>query len=349
MAPPPPLPIAPSELAQYATTNASATELYQEEVVYAGLHLGGIAFGLHLMVYFMCTYYLLRAAKVSWFTQTYITILLALASVNYGTNVKYGAMGWIEFRGFTAGPGIFLGSGFSLPMHLAGDATLILLTFFVDSLVIHRAFLVWENNWRVIVVPVLMLTTAIVFSVIRTIAVAEDIRALAMHSPIADGLLIFWVLSLVLNVVLTALIMGRLLSARTRARKYLGVHHATVYTQIAAMIIESAAVYMLLTLAFVILFGLHYPAYNVMIVLYPQVQVRQILLLVNLARVHVLSVHHFRNDHFARPQAASAAKCSRKLFDRPAGIANTTGIYAIRHACFAVEELLDILCTEGSC
>ncbi|KAF8905700.1 hypothetical protein CPB85DRAFT_1437237 [Mucidula mucida] len=267
----PPLPIAPSDLAQYAT-NASADELYQEELTYAGLHLGGIAFGLHIMMYFMCTYYLLRAPKVPWFTQTYITILLVLATVNYGTNVKYGGMAWIEFRGFPAGPGIFLGSGFRFPMHLAGDATLILTTIFVDALVIHRAFLVWENNWHIIVVPILMLSTATIFSIIRTVAVAQDIRALAMHSPIADGLLIFWTLSLGLNVLLTALIMGRLLCARARARRFLGVHHATVYTQVAAMIIESAAVYTLITIAFVILFGLHHPAYNVMIVLYPQVQ-----------------------------------------------------------------------------
>ncbi len=43
------------------------------------------------------------------------------------------------------GPGIFLGSGFRFPMHLAGDATLILTTIFVDALVVRRVWL--SRSW----------------------------------------------------------------------------------------------------------------------------------------------------------------------------------------------------------
>lgn len=68
----------------------------------------------------------------------------------------------------------------------------------------------------------------------------------------AQFVLAYFTLSLSLNILLTLLIVLRLLIHRHRAREYLGATHATNYTSIVAMLVESSALYTAFSLIFIV-------------------------------------------------------------------------------------------------
>lgn len=69
----------------------------------------------------------------------------------------------------------------------------------------------------------------------------------------------YYAMSLALNILVTIMIVTRLLLCRHRIKRALGTAHATQYTYLAAMIIESAAIYSTFSLLFLIPFGFGHP------------------------------------------------------------------------------------------
>ena len=65
---------------------------------------------------------------------------------------------------------------------------------------------------------------------------------------------VFWALSIALNILLTSLIAGRILYLKGIIRKAVGPYHAKVYTSIAAIIVESAALYTTFSMLYFIWF-----------------------------------------------------------------------------------------------
>ena len=83
-------------------------------------------------------------------------------------------------------------------------------------------------------------------------------------------------LSLALNIILTIAIVLRLLTFRYRIVSVLGPQYGTQYTSIAAMIVESAALYSAVSITFLVLFGIGNPVSQVLIQSLNQFQVRLI-------------------------------------------------------------------------
>ncbi len=102
--------------------------------------------------------------------------------------------------------------------------------------------------------------------------------AIPASSPWASGginwTIPYFSLSLALNIIVTLMIVGRLLWYRQRIKSLLGNAHGSHYTSIAAMIVESAAMYSLFTLLFLIFFGLDHPMENIFLQVLSQIQVR---------------------------------------------------------------------------
>jgi hypothetical protein len=80
-------------------------------------------------------------------------------------------------------------------------------------------------------------------------------------------------LSLALNIIITIVIVLRLLTYRHRISKVLGSTHGAQYTSIAAMIVESAALYSAFSVAFLTLFLLNNPISAIFLQSFTQVQV----------------------------------------------------------------------------
>ena len=84
----------------------------------------------------------------------------------------------------------------------------------------------------------------------------------------------FWCYSLALNVIATALIVGRLAYFRYQFQRVLGSQHASQYTGIMAMIIESELLYTMYLVLYIVPFVLNNPLVNVFVQGPSAVQVR---------------------------------------------------------------------------
>jgi hypothetical protein len=87
-------------------------------------------------------------------------------------------------------------------------------------------------------------------------------------------------LSLALNIIITLVIVLRLLTYRHRISKVLGSSYGTQYTSIAAMIVESAALYSAFSVVFLTLFLLNNPISATFLQSFTQVQIIAMLLIV---------------------------------------------------------------------
>ena len=84
----------------------------------------------------------------------------------------------------------------------------------------------------------------------------------------------YWSISVSINIVVTTLIVGRLLYLRSRTLLVLNKEQARTYTSIAAMLVESAALYSVTGLIFIISYALDSMVQHVMLQVLAHVQVR---------------------------------------------------------------------------
>lgn len=80
-------------------------------------------------------------------------------------------------------------------------------------------------------------------------------------------------MSLALNVIVTIFITGRLMFYRHRVKRALGVTHVSTYANAAAIFIESAMLYAVFAILFLVPFGLNNALGNVFLQTVSQVQV----------------------------------------------------------------------------
>ena len=83
----------------------------------------------------------------------------------------------------------------------------------------------------------------------------------------------YWSLSIALNIILTSLIVGKILWMRRSVTMGLGSQHSKQYTSVVAMLIESAALYSITGIVYIICYGINTPAQQLFIVILGEAQV----------------------------------------------------------------------------
>lgn len=116
--------------------------------------------------------------------------------------------------------------------------------------------------------------------VVFTIQSSTPGSSLYSETAVSFGLPYF-VISLSLNIILTILIIARLLTYRRRINAVMGSEHGRDYTSLAALIVESAVLYSVFALAFLITYAINNPINQVFIGLVTPVQVSIILKIQN--------------------------------------------------------------------
>lgn len=84
----------------------------------------------------------------------------------------------------------------------------------------------------------------------------------------------FLVLSCTFNLLFTTLVATRLLMVHNRIKKLMGVEHATTYTSVAATLVESASLYFVFDVIFVVTFAIHSNVENLVLLENCLIQVR---------------------------------------------------------------------------
>ncbi|PCH37191.1 hypothetical protein WOLCODRAFT_140757 [Wolfiporia cocos MD-104 SS10] len=254
----------------YATDEPHA-ELWFEQSINAGTYIGAIAYGMHIIVYFWAISHILRGRRKSWLSALFATILFALGTMNIACNIRFNEMTWIDDRNFPGGPYQFILQEEALAVNVIANAVTVVATSMADGLLLYRCFVIWNHKVCLLVIPVLIYLASVAMSILFMIQVAQPDSSLWAQGTINFGLP-YWSLSMSLNIILMLMIVSRLLYLRHQIAATLGGEHGRAYTSIAAMIVECALPYSLVSFIFIVLYGLQNTGMNLFIPLLAQVE-----------------------------------------------------------------------------
>jgi len=156
----------------------------------------------------------------------------------------------------------------------------ILNLFLSDMVMIYRCYMVWNFRKTVIILPVLTWLASGATNAFVVFLNTQD--EVAYNTGFMWGT-VSLTLSLATNLIVTTLIVFRIWRLRSELAATLGWQHAKTYTSIIAMIVESAALYAVVMLVFIITWATNSPAQGLL--LYTASQVSSIAPMLVIVRV----------------------------------------------------------------
>ncbi|KAF8342482.1 hypothetical protein F5887DRAFT_887257 [Amanita rubescens] len=241
--------------------------LFLEKTFMLSTYLAFIGYGVQVVMFWICASYLWRQrkcqGKLVYFRLTYITVLFLLESLVMASSTWTIESMFIRNRNYPGGPvAWFLASG-NVPLNVAFFGSFFILTFMSDLLVLWRCWVIWSTvgqlaAFAILTIPVLTLLSSIVLGVMWTYQSSQP--GLSMYSQLAvDVGTAYYVTSLGVNVVLTALIILRLVHLRTVVLRILPADYTKHYMSVVTIVVESVLVYSIFALAFIITYALNNP------------------------------------------------------------------------------------------
>ncbi|KZV85551.1 hypothetical protein EXIGLDRAFT_254144 [Exidia glandulosa HHB12029] len=276
----------------YAPPGEGPAELFIERTNFNGVTIGTFLYGVHFTLFLIALHYFLSGKqwnRVQWGMVTYVVLLFSAASVYTGSNIKWGEQMFIDDRNYPGGPLGFYFNAFNTPMIILGNSAFIVTNFLADSLVLYRTWIVWQRNFLVLAFPLLIFAGSTVMSILVVYQLAKPDAH--FFSNVGLSLTIpYFSLSMALNIILTLMIAGKLLLTRNRLRTVLGDAHAKLYTGIAAMLVESAALYSTFSILFIATYSVNNAVFNDFLAMQSQIMcISPLLIIIRVARGHAYS------------------------------------------------------------
>ncbi|KAG1901930.1 uncharacterized protein F5891DRAFT_1186955 [Suillus fuscotomentosus] len=252
------------------------TNLPLERSRLIGMILGGVSYGVYLLLTVQAVTALMqrprRGQKIAnnhRMLVCYTLLTFALSTVCFACGTKYTEMIWIDLRDAPGGPVAHIENAMHyrinfvailwqapLPIHL--HTTLMVSSsgyvteWFMQALLLYRCFVLWD--WaRHVMIPMLLVY-------IGMIAVAIDVLVQAgTGAPFYTiSAAIAYLAFLVANTVLyTILVAKRLLSMRSEMKTALAEYDSSIYDTIILMVVESAVIYSVYVIVFIVAFAMH--------------------------------------------------------------------------------------------
>ncbi|KAK0477369.1 hypothetical protein IW261DRAFT_1421076 [Armillaria novae-zelandiae] len=272
-------------------TDESASSLWFEQAVNATVHIGGIAYGIQLATAFLAVYYVLQSKekKYIWQSITYVGLLVLLSTIYTACNIHSNEMAWIDERSYPGGPLEYqLEQSYTTTIVVANVAA-ITITFLADICMLWRCYILYRGLWIVVVLPTLLLLSSTTMGILLVLQLALPGAAI-WGSSIAKISIPYWALSITFTLLVTIMIVSRVLLMRRRIRDTLGSEYGRAYTGIAAMLVECALPYALISSVYIILYGLRSTASNLFVPLMIMVEaMTPQLIIIRVARGRGLS------------------------------------------------------------
>ncbi|THH08338.1 hypothetical protein EW146_g9025 [Bondarzewia mesenterica] len=272
----------------YSPPGESSADLWLERSNFAGMLVGGVAYGIHASVFAAAVYYMTRGGPQQVFHRGFLAFaaaLFILGTINVAANTKFSQMMWIDDRAIAGGPNAWLAQDYTNPVNILGNAAYIFSNFLADGMIIYRLWIVWSYNYYVAAIPFLTFLASTALSILTIYQSARPGASLWSRTTIAFAVP-YWSLSIALNILATLVIAARLLVMMRRIRQSgVGMHHARMYTSITAMVVESAALYSITGLIFIICYARNSNVQNIVLPVLGQVMcIAPELILLRVAR-----------------------------------------------------------------
>ncbi|RDB29451.1 hypothetical protein Hypma_016082 [Hypsizygus marmoreus] len=250
----------------YYGPDASPEDIFLERTFVAGDFVCGTGYGAQLVLYTSCAIFLWKTRKErrqSKYLLAYITLLLCIETLFMIVQARTVQDMYIDNRNYPGGPWTYFLATQYLPINVMFYATLFVLTFLSDLLVLWRCWVIWTASGRrtaygVIALPALMILASFVMGTLWTLQSSQPGLSLYSKLPQAYGTS-YYAISLSVNIILTILIMARLLMYRRTMLASLPEEHAKHYVSLATIMIESAALYSILAFIFIVTYAINNP------------------------------------------------------------------------------------------
>ncbi|KAG2052037.1 hypothetical protein BDR06DRAFT_915872 [Suillus hirtellus] len=269
------------------TPDESSETFLAEKGWLQGAVASSIAYGIGVTLFFMCFHLLIRQMTRANYKKSlplliYITTDVILGTLFMASLADFTQLAFIQYRDYPGGPNAFENDMFGIPVDMLGNVCGVLMMALSDGLVVWRCMVIYRGCmvpiWIIMLFPCLMFAGSIVMGIMWLLQLSSS--SPFFTSTNINYTVPYLSLSLALNIIITIAIVLRLLTYRHQISKALGPRFGAQYTSIAAMIVESAALYSTFSLALLILFLLNNPISAAFIELLPQIQVVAMLLIV---------------------------------------------------------------------
>ncbi|KZT28830.1 hypothetical protein NEOLEDRAFT_1154312 [Neolentinus lepideus HHB14362 ss-1] len=243
-------------VSRYAPANETEADLWFERSNIDGAVLGGTAYGVHLTLFIMCMLSLwkerTRSPRYSYMTMIYVFVLFALGTIGNAANTQFNEMTFVDDRDYPGGPNAFFVEQNSYWFNVVGYSVYIVNTWLQDGLLLYRFILIWNFRYWMLVVPTLLYLVSIIMSCFLMSQIAQPGNNIWQRLSI-NFALSYWSTSIATTILLTVLIVSRVMYIRHRLSKVLGrTGNDTPYLTVSAMLIESAFLYSVFALVFLV-------------------------------------------------------------------------------------------------
>ncbi|KAK0184024.1 hypothetical protein F5146DRAFT_1106164 [Armillaria mellea] len=196
--------------------------------------------------------------KRKFFYIVFGAILVLLTAIGGGTNMQLGQLMWIQYPEYPGGAPAYFADHSSDWYEVWGTGSDAFANVMADSLLLYRCYIIYGSNIWVAGFPFLVLLASTAMVIITIVQSTIPESTLFFGLPI--NFAIAWIsLTMGFNIIVTSLICYRLLSFNKASCKTLPPELANSYTSISAMLIESAAPFMISGIVYVVAFAVESP------------------------------------------------------------------------------------------
>jgi len=255
----------------YGPTDEDKSTIEYERNFIAGDVVVGTSYGIQLVLWFNCALFLWkrrRHGRQPMILLFYMTAMLLIESLFVAVQARTVQFIYIDNRNYPGGPWAFFLASQTAAVNVIFYATLFLLTFLSDLLVLWRCWVIWAASgqhtlaWGVTAFPIICLVASFVLGTLWTLESSQPTLSMYSALPMAYGTA-YYAVSLSVNIMLTLLIIGRLVAYRRTLLESLPAELANHYISLATVIIESAALYSIFAVLFLITYAVNNPTNQV--------------------------------------------------------------------------------------
>ncbi|KAG6911289.1 hypothetical protein DXG01_002128 [Tephrocybe rancida] len=251
----------------YYGPDESPHDILLERTFVAGDFVCGTGYGAQLVLYMSCATFLWNTRNTrsqSRYLLAYTTLLISIETLFMIVQAKTVQDIYIDNRNYPGGPWVYFLATQNLPINVMFYATLFILTFLSDILVLWRCWVIWNAAGRnlaayaVTAIPAVLLLASFAMGTLWTLQSSQP--GLSMYSALPQAFgTAYYITSLSVNILLTILITVRLLLYRRKVLSTLPSEHGAHYVSLVTIMVESAALYSLLAFIFVVTYAINNP------------------------------------------------------------------------------------------
>ncbi|CAL1705416.1 unnamed protein product [Somion occarium] len=257
----------------YYGPNEDENTILLERNFLAGDIVCGTGYGIQIVLYVSCALYLWNTRKErknALYLLAYITTLIAIETIFIIVQARTVQVLYVDNRNYPGGPWAYFLATQNLAINVLFYATLFVLTFLSDCLVLWRCWVIWASAGRklyaylVSAFPACILLASFVMGTLWTLQSSQPGLSFYSALPLAYGTS-YYSISLGLNIILTILIVTRLILYRRHIMKSLPAQYGAHYVSLATIIVESAALYSVFAILFLITYAADNPTNQVLL------------------------------------------------------------------------------------